>query len=240
MYVILRWEDEHRGTYSSHGRSEAVGQFAQGTEILLKSLELWWRGLLDSWGAAADHWPRPCRTGPLLLQLPNVGPHQEQQITQLQLDDLQLEGHYDTSLRFKDTFCGVFWGGLFWVSGWRIFHCTLCGVLLLVDAALCCIAGTLHFADKHMQCNYNALQPCPKTCTQCELQLYCYCIEYCVFLFEMQCHCCCSDFSQRNNKKTKHGLTVQKKCLFPTMDDCACVCVCVPCLSWNCGCVVPG
>lgn len=140
----------------------------------------------------------------------------------------------------RTLFVGFFGGGLFWVSGWRIFHCTLCGVLLLVDAALCCIAGTLHFADKHMQCNYNALQPCPKTCTQCELQLYCYCIEYCVFLFEMQCHCCCSDFSQRNNKKTKHGLTVQKKCLFPTMDDCACVCVCVPCLSWNCGCVVPG
>lgn len=90
-----------------------MGQFAQGTEILLKSLELWWRGLLDSWGAAADHWPRPCRTGPLLLQLPNVGPHQEQQITQLQLDDLQLEGHYDTSLWFKDTLCGFFWGGLF-------------------------------------------------------------------------------------------------------------------------------
>ena len=76
-------------TYSSHCRPEGVCQFAQGAEILLEALKLWWRSLLDpSWAAGAGG-RGPRGTRPLLLQTPYVGPHHQQQVAQEQLDDLQ-------------------------------------------------------------------------------------------------------------------------------------------------------
>lgn len=75
-------------TYSSHRRSETLRQLAQWAEILLKAHELWWRGLLNACRAAGARWALPRRSGPLLLQTPDISPHNQQQITQQQLNNL--------------------------------------------------------------------------------------------------------------------------------------------------------